>query len=1067
MTVKVFKKKITFPTYRILDEDPLPRFHIYYPYTGLNNFDNKPTNVSYESIVVENEFLRMLLIPSLGARMYDLYDKVNKTHVFHYNETIRPTMIALRGAWIATGIEFNCLHRPHHTVDNFSPVDYKIVKNRDGSITVYIGNINLLTNIYYVIGLTIRPSKQFLETNIKIYNNDTLRTRYYFWTNTAESVTDMSKIFIPGKYTQSGPYPIYKGVDVSWYKNCKYAVDAFVIDCEEDFFGYYDYKMDRGVVQYANHFQVPGKKRFTWGTSEDGLFWAPILSDKGIPYIELQSGRFRTQGIVEFIDPHFYEEWKEWWYPISKIRGITYANKDATLYIDKEKLNGKIKIFIGIYVTRTLPKAQVVIKMGNRTISRETTISPGNPFIETFTTDWKGKIEIEVLDRENRRIIYWNDREYRTKIDESVYLVPAEFSSQKESDISKEKSLEKMFVDALTEDKRNRIILAELKYKKILDNDKYFTNALCSLAILYYRKGMYDEAIKLLEKAVKINPSSEALHYYLGISYLKKQRFFDAEIEFWKSRLSMKFYSAATFHIASIKIREKKLKEASDILKDVIGRDSKNLRNLFLYTLVLRKLGSKEEAIKIAEKTLENFPFYYPLYSELLLATKNSNKYRKYSSEYKHLVYKNYQKILESVIPYLEVSQYDDAKELLSFSLEQKVDSPMIYYYLGYVLGKVGKNEEKIKYYNIGNSKKPDYVFPHRLLEEEILNDVIDATSSPKPMYYLGNLLFFLRRYKDAIEIWKKAKEKGLKYSILFRNLGYAYFNVYRDVKKSLEMYEKALDLDPLNYRLYLEYDEVCSWLGLNKRRIKRLKWASEKLKKDSLLAKLSSAYVDIGNYDKALKILTENTFTPAEGFYGYWNIYVEALVRKGAELIILGKIEEAIRCFSKALEYPRNLGVGAPYPPRRHEAIQRYWLGLSYNLLGEEEKAREIWKSVFIQENMSPIEKYYKGLILVRLGKEKEAEEFFNSTLSTFSRREKNLMNIRKEIPKEYFILLGYDKRLAFYRCYKATSYLGIYKKKEAIREFRKARRITKALGHYNWIYNLLLSKHFDMLFT
>jgi hypothetical protein len=78
--------------------------------------------------------------------------------------------------------------------------------------------------------------------------------------------------------------------------------------------------MHYGVVQYANHFKVPGKKRFTWGTSEDGLFWAPILSDKGMPYIELQSGRFRTQGIVSFVDPHFFEEWDEWWHPIARAR---------------------------------------------------------------------------------------------------------------------------------------------------------------------------------------------------------------------------------------------------------------------------------------------------------------------------------------------------------------------------------------------------------------------------------------------------------------------------------------------------------------------------------------------------------------------------------------------------------------------------------------------------------------------------------------------------------------------------------------------------------------------------
>lgn len=221
MFVEYRHEKIVMETYRVIGEDPLPRFFVYYPYTGLNDFDEHSTPVSYDSIVVENEYLKMRVIPSLGARLYDLYDKVNEAHVFHYNEIIRPAMIALRGAWISTGMEFNSLDRPHHTVDNFTPVDYKVERGRDGSVTVYIGNLNLLTNIYWLVGLTLRPGRQFVETHVKVYNDDFLCSRYYFWTNTAESVTDGSRIFIPGKRTQSGAFPIFEGVDVSWYKNCR------------------------------------------------------------------------------------------------------------------------------------------------------------------------------------------------------------------------------------------------------------------------------------------------------------------------------------------------------------------------------------------------------------------------------------------------------------------------------------------------------------------------------------------------------------------------------------------------------------------------------------------------------------------------------------------------------------------------------------------------------------------------------------------------------------------------------------------------------------------------------
>jgi hypothetical protein len=168
MTSKWYDEKVEIQTYRVLDEDPLPRFFQYYPYTGLNNFSDEPEPVTYDSIVVENEYLKMRVIPSLGARLHDLYDKVNNAHVFHYNEIIRPANIALRGAWIANGVEFNSLDRGHHTPDNFSPVDWKVKELEDGGVTVYIGNINFITNMYYLVGLTLRPGRHFLETSVKI-----------------------------------------------------------------------------------------------------------------------------------------------------------------------------------------------------------------------------------------------------------------------------------------------------------------------------------------------------------------------------------------------------------------------------------------------------------------------------------------------------------------------------------------------------------------------------------------------------------------------------------------------------------------------------------------------------------------------------------------------------------------------------------------------------------------------------------------------------------------------------------------------------------------------------------
>jgi tetratricopeptide (TPR) repeat protein len=1002
--VSCFFEEVEIPTYGIEGEDPLPRFLHHYPYTRLDSFSDKPERVRYKAIVAENEYLRMTVIPSLGARLYDLYDKVRGRHVFQHVGVIRPANIALRGAWIACGVEFNCLDRGHHTPDNFSPVDWVMKERDDGSVTVYIGNLNLITGVYYAVGLTLRPGKAFLETEVKTFNSRELPTKYYFWTNAAVPVTEGSRVFIPGRHTVDDTFPVTRdGVDVSWYRNCKFPVDAFVIDCEEDFFGYYDYNLRYGVVQHADHYRVPGKKRFTWGTSEDGLFWAPVLSDKGIPYIELQTGKYRTQGIVGSIDPHFYDEWREWWYPIAAIEGISFANKDATVHLKVEPLgDGLFEVFVGVYATASFPESTVIVNLGEETLEEKVDLSPENPYVRTFKSR-SSRVRVRVLDKEGKEVVSWDGREYRTKVDATVYHRPRE----PEARAWERRSAEELFIDGQLEERMGSSLLAELKYEQALKADPGFTRALNSLAALYYRRGLYAKAAELLEKSLERDPECCETRYYLGLCRSKLGDPSGAEYEFWKARSCPRFFTQSSYWIAAVRMRRGDYEGAEEVLREALERNSRDLKCVFLLSALLRRRGRVEGARELAAKASEDFPFYYPLLAELALSDGTWEGFD-------NRVAAEEQRLLEVAAEYMKVGLYDDAVKVLERGVLQGVHRPLTYYYLGFAHGMLGDTGRMVEYYERGNAEEPDYVFPHRPEEEVILRSVIAATGSPKARYYLGNLLFHLERFDEALEEWRKAEESGWNHPVLYRNLGFAYHRLRRDWEKALEEYEKAIAADPQNYRLYLEYYEVCADANMHGRAVAMLERAARTIRKDRLLAALASAYLHTGKYDEALRLLEENTFSPAEGYYGYWTLYVEASVRKGLERLGEGDIEGAIKAFSKGLEYPRNLGVGAPYQPLRHEAKQRFWIGQCYHLLGESLRAREYWESVLAQKHYSIDEVYYKGLALKALGREEEAVKTFNELLMEAKKEIKNIIELRNEMREEYFYLLNFDKKLA-----------------------------------------------------
>ncbi|MEM3464919.1 MAG: tetratricopeptide repeat protein, partial [Candidatus Jordarchaeales archaeon] len=267
-----------------------------------------------------------------------------------------------------------------------------------------------------------------------------------------------------------------------------------------------------------------------------------------------------------------------------------------------------------------------------------------------------------------------------------------------------------------------------------------------------------------------------------------------------------------------------------------------------------------------------------------------------------------------------------------------------------------------------------------------------------------------------------------------------------RDYERALKEYERAIAMDPLNYRLYLEYYEACSAAGVVEKTVKALEEASSRIKKDSLLAVLSAAYVETGKYDEALRILEGNTFTPAEGYYGYWELFVEAHVRRGVEKMKGKRYGEALRDFLKALTYPRNLGVGAPYAPHRHEAKQRYWVGQCYFLMEKKDKAREMWESVLLQKFFNIDEVYYKGLALKMLGRKKEAINLFKNFLKEGVQEEIRISGIKGETQKEYFSALDYDRRLAVAYCKKMVSYLGLESRDKAMVELKRAFRLVGA---------------------
>ncbi|MHC4178193.1 MAG: DUF5107 domain-containing protein, partial [Planctomycetota bacterium] len=151
--VKAWEGTVTIPTYP-WEDDVNPKFWameggpklsttvkgaIVYPYTMQDHLSRTKVNRTYKALFLENEYLKITCLPELGGRLHSVLDKTEGKQMFHLNRVIKPSMIAMRGAWISGGVEWNT--GPHgHTVTIVSPVDALVGQSTDGSGFLEISN---------------------------------------------------------------------------------------------------------------------------------------------------------------------------------------------------------------------------------------------------------------------------------------------------------------------------------------------------------------------------------------------------------------------------------------------------------------------------------------------------------------------------------------------------------------------------------------------------------------------------------------------------------------------------------------------------------------------------------------------------------------------------------------------------------------------------------------------------------------------------------------------------------------------------------------------------------------
>ena len=273
------------------------------PYLMQDRYNRERKLLSLKSFTLENEYLKVIVLPELGGRIHSIYDKVLKRELLFANPVIQPGNLAIRNAWLSGGIEWN-FGTIGHAVTTCDNVFCAILKDDDGNDFIRIYEFERIKNGFWQVDLHLPDGSPHLISHVKLFNPFDKATTTYWWTNIAVTDDFKTRILASNKMVISyaGGYCCYDrlpeirqmpGIDATYPANALNAFDYFIQKDNDGESTWEAAAYGDGLVFYERSTApLYFKKLFCWGAHKGGYRWQEFLSDgEGTGYYaEIQAG---------------------------------------------------------------------------------------------------------------------------------------------------------------------------------------------------------------------------------------------------------------------------------------------------------------------------------------------------------------------------------------------------------------------------------------------------------------------------------------------------------------------------------------------------------------------------------------------------------------------------------------------------------------------------------------------------------------------------------------------------------------------------------------------------------
>ncbi|MDO5661552.1 MAG: DUF5107 domain-containing protein [Brachybacterium sp.] len=1017
--VSVQEETLTLPTHMPAAPDRYPAYldnRVYqgssgrvYPLPFHDRITAEARPRDWHAIVLQNDYLRIVIVPELGGRILYATDLTRDVDMFYRNQVIKPALVGLTGPWISGGIEFNWPQ--HHRPATFLPMSHHVEHEEDGSVTVWCSDHDPFDRMKGMHGIRLRPDSALIELRARLSNRTEDARTFMWWANVAARVHDDYQAFFPtdvhfvadhAKRAVTA-YPAadrrYYGWDypgeaerqvrsahepaadrLDYYRNIAVPTSYMVVDTEDNFFGGYDHAAQTGFVHVADRRIAPGKKMWTWGNAPFGWAWDRNLTEEDGPYVELMAGVYTdNQPDFSHLAPGETKIFRQYWYPIQDIGVVHQATTEAACHLAAGA--DPHTAILGVAVTRPRPGARLRLARGEDVLVEETVdIAPGRP--HTQTVDLVEGTELHeltlTLADAGEVLLRWTPRPPAVDPEEPA----AATEPPAPGDIA---SVDELYLTGVhLQQYRHATRRPRPYWDEALRRDPGDSRCRTALGIEDLRAGRLQDAARHLEIALARTtrrhptPESGETHHRLAQVRERTGRTREALDLYGRAAWDHAWAPAAALASARILARSTEPGTDDEALALLEGwwspRDPRPQMRC-LAVILMRRLGRSAEADDLLAELLAEDPLDVWA-SDLAGARIDTDG----------------PTLIDLGLEYDSVGEADAARRAwidaasAPTAIGQVAVGPLAWLHIADQHRRIGEPEEAQAARSRADALDATHCFAGRPQDLDMLERTLAANSDDVlALRLLGHQLYHLQRREEAIDRWEAAVALDDTDPVTRRNLALGAMNVQDDSDQADAHYGRARDLAPHDAKLLAELDLLSARRGCSvAERVEMLEADLDLVgERDDLTATRALLLTVSGRADEAIRILSSRPFQPWEGGEGtVLRAWEEAHLACARDALAGGDPERAEVLVRAALEPIPSLGEDRH--PLATSAHLRLALGDALAAQGHTAVAREQWReaadavSDFRAMEAVPYSDltYHCALAARRLGEETTATE-------------------------------------------------------------------------------------------